>query len=332
MKTISLPGLICLVCAILVSIMASLSSINGDVHSNPSQPNVPDYTKSSNIIAPEIADSFYRIGYKPVPDVIPDNVGANGRSPLRDNLLYKKWCEETFDNGNYIYEAYKNIAFNIEYTPEPYKTDFWQTPTETIDLMKGDCEDTVLLFFSKILPNQKNAEILWGWVIDNRSSIGRAHVWYQLTDKKGQKYIVEGFSNDWNGIIPVEIVQKSETRKPILTISHGMAGRLSRLFPEVDDWQKCQTLIDLFTPTNLITNVSGERNTLQHEMIQLRLSGHEFIEYSANIGNGSLSYTHFLSYSPGHEALLYMNKQVSNILEKLHEVFSRFENQKEKTG
>ncbi len=53
----------------------------------------------------------YAQAYKPVLETC--SYLENGEE-LNDNFLYKKWCEETFDNGNYIYEAYKNIAFNIK--------------------------------------------------------------------------------------------------------------------------------------------------------------------------------------------------------------------------
>ena len=79
-----------------------------DIYSNNSG-NVSIYTGNRNLSKPS---------YKPVPDTylyIEDEEKSN------DNFLYKEWCEKTFDNGSYIYEAYKNIAFNIEYTPEPYK-------------------------------------------------------------------------------------------------------------------------------------------------------------------------------------------------------------------
>ena len=61
------------------------------------------------------ADNFSKPGFKPVPDECPypENNGL-----LQDNFMYKEWCEETFENGKYIYEAYKDIAFNIKYTPE----------------------------------------------------------------------------------------------------------------------------------------------------------------------------------------------------------------------
>ncbi|MFQ5964331.1 MAG: hypothetical protein ACE5KZ_08615 [Candidatus Scalinduaceae bacterium] len=276
-------------------------------------------------IGDEITYSFSKPGYKPVPDTCPY---IEGGGELNDNFLYKKWCEETFDNGNYIYEAYKNIAFNIKYAPEPPKTDSWQTPLETARLKRGDCEDVVLHFFSQLPPKQTNAVIIWGWVIDRRSGVGMAHVWYQLTDKTGQRYVVEGFSKDWNGIIPMEIVQYTEIRKPILRISHCMVNRLSHLFPEVEDWQMCQTLVDLFATTRFITHVSGRRFFSQDISIQLHLSAYEFIEYPTSAQYRSREYTQFPNYSPRRKIAPNVNKRISNILKKLHEVFSRYENQK----
>jgi hypothetical protein len=160
----------------------------------------------------------YAQAYKPVLDT---RSYIEDGGELNDNFQYKEWCEETFDNGKHIYEAYKNIAFNIKYTTEPNNTDFLLTPLEIARLKRSEGEDVVFHFFSQLPPNQKNAEIVWGWVIDKQSAVGRAHVWYQLTDKKGQKYVVEGFSKDWNGIIPMDIIQDAETRKPIFTISHS---------------------------------------------------------------------------------------------------------------
>ncbi len=221
-------------------------------------------------IGDEIMDTFSNLGYKPVPDTC-SYVEDGGE--LNDNFLYKEWCEETFNNGNCVYEAYKNIAFNIEYTPEPNMTDFWQTPVETARLKKGDCEDIVFHFFSQLPPDLKNAEIIWGWVINKRSKIGKAHVWYQLTDKKGQQYIVEGFSKDWNGIIPMGILENTETRRPIFTIAHSSVSRLASSVPKVDDSQNIRSL---FLPN--------------------------------------------------------LNKEISNILNKLNGLFSRYERQKEEVN
>ena len=171
------------------------------------------------------ADKFSKPGFKPVPDECPypENNGL-----LQDNFMYKEWCKETFENGKYIYEAYKDIAFNIKYTPEQAKTDIWQTPFETKRSKEGDCEDAVFLFSSHLPSKQRNAMIIWGWVIDKESKVARAHVWYQLIDKVGQQYIVEGFSEDWNGIIPMEIVEETESREPIFAITHSEVCRLAR--------------------------------------------------------------------------------------------------------
>jgi hypothetical protein len=132
------------------------------------------------------ADSFSKPRYKPVPDECP--YPDNSRK-LFDNITYKGWCEETFDDGKYIYDAYRDIAFNIEYTPEQSKTDIWQTPFETNRSQKGDCEDAVFLFSSHLSFEQRNAMIIWGWVIDKHSRVARAHVWHQLIDKVGQQIL-----------------------------------------------------------------------------------------------------------------------------------------------
>ncbi len=247
-------------------------------------------------IGDDAVDNFSNRGYKPVADTCP--YVENGEK-LSDNFLYKEWCEETFGNGDYIYEAYKDIAFNIKYTPEASKTDFWQTPAETARLKKGDCEDAVFLFFSQLPSNQENAEIVWGWVIDKRSAMGRAHVWYQLTDNRGQQYIVEGFSKDWNGIIPMEIVEETESRRPIFTISHSVVSRLASALPQADNSQFAQSLVDMPTSTNFSNHDSGNQ-----------------------------------SFSQGIDTLLLPNttKEISNILNKLHELFSRYEIQKEESN
>ena len=243
-----------------------------------------------------IADKFSNLGYKPVPDTY---LYIEDEEKSKDNFLYKEWCEETFDNGTYIYEAYKNIAFNIEYTPEPNKTDFWQTPLETIRLKKGDCEDAVFHFFSQLPPNQRNAEITWGWVIDKRDEVGKAHVWYQLIDKAGKQYIVEGFSKDWNGIIPVDIVEETESRRPMLTIAHPAVSRLAGSLPKTNDSQIMQSLVDLLAATNFSNHDSGNQ-----------------------------------PFSQGMDTLLLPNttKEISNILNKLHELFSRYERQREESN
>ncbi len=253
-------------------------------------------TITSLTIGDGVVDNFSNLGYKPVADPCP--YVENGEE-LSDNFLYKEWCEETFDNGDYIYEAYKDIAFNIKYAPDLSKVDFWQTPIETAKLKRGDCEDAVFLFFSQLPSNQKNAEIVWGWVINKQSAVRKAHVWYQLVDNKGQQYIVEGFSKDWNGIIPMEIVEETESRRPIFTISHAVVSRLAGSLAKTDDSQIAPSLVDLSTATNFSNHGSGNQPFQQ---------GMD---------------TPFLPNT---------TKDTSNILNKLHELFSRYERQKEESN
>ena len=290
---------------------------------------------TSLTIGDEVTGNFSNLGYKPVSDTCPY---AEEEGKLNDNFLYKEWCEETFVNGDYIYEAYKDIAFNIKYTPESGKTDFWQTPVETARLRKGDCEDAVFLFFSQLPLNQKNAEIVWGWVINKRSTMGKAHVWYQLLDKRGQQYIVEGFSKDWNGIIPMNMVEETESRRPILTMSHSAIGKLAGLLSEADDQQIYQSLVDLLAAANSIDHDSGNQlfllvpfHTVQDTNALPSRSSYEYIACPTNTQGKSREYNTYRGYSTGRKMCPDVSKEISNILKKLHELFSRYEKQKKET-
>jgi hypothetical protein len=270
-------------------------------------------------------DNFSKPTYKPVPDEYP--CADNNGKPL-DNFMYKDWCEETFDNGEYIYEAYKDIAFNIEYTPERPKTDIWQTSYETSKSEKGDCEDAVFLFVSHLASMQKNTKIIWGWVIDKDSRIARAHVWSQLTDRAGEQYIVEGFSKDWDGIIPLEIVEKTELRKPIFTITHSEFCRLSSLVSKPDSWQTYQSLIDLCTSANFIEFYSRNLNISQGRDSYFN-PDYGFIGYL--LDTQKKSYKDSISYRHSTRLNMFpsMDKEISSILKKLYELFTRCERQRE---
>ncbi len=273
-------------------------------------------------------DNFSKPVYKPVPDECPypDNSGER-----LDNFMYKDWCEETFDNGKYIYEAYKDIAFNIKYTPEQSKTDIWQTPYETSKSKKGDCEDAVFLFTSHLSSMQKNTKIIWGWVIDKDSKIARAHVWSQLIDKAGRQYIVEGFSEDWDGIIPLGIVEKTELRKPIFTITHSEFCRLSSLVSKPDSWQTYQSLINLCTSANFIEFYSRNSNISQGMDSRFN-PDYGFIGYLLDAHTESYRDTRFHRYTTRPNMSPVMDKQISNIFKKLHELFVRDEIQREDFG
>ncbi len=268
-----------------------------------------------------------RLSYKPVPDVSEYKKVKGDPSSRQiyareyDNYLYEKWCEETFDNGKYVYAAYKNIAFNIKYKPETNKTDFWQTPIETDRLRRGDCEDAVFLLYSRLPSNQENAEILWGWVTDKESKVRRAHVWYQLIDKKGQKYIVEGFSKEWNGIIPMEIARNYETRKPLLSIPHNKVIRLVSLLSGADDRQAYGTLINLLRPTALSNIDFDSQNHLLRTKTKPHHFNYEFIGYPVNTQGKSWN-------SASHKMLPKMRREIFSIFRKLRKMFLRYDEQK----
>ncbi len=276
------------------------------------------------------ADSFSRPGYKPVPDECPY---PDNSSKLYDNTKYKEWCEETFDDGKYIYDAYKDIAFNIKYTPEQAQTDIWQTPFETNRLQKGDCEDAVFLFSSHLSSEQENAMIVWGWVIDKRSRVGRAHVWHQLIDKSGQQYIVEGFSRDWNGIIPIEVTEKTELRKPIFTMTHTEVCKLASLTSKPDSWQTYQSIIDFCMSANFIEFYTKNLN-VSRGIDYLLNTYYGFIGHLLNTQSGSAKDENSISdrYQTAYNVYPTLGKEVTNIFKKLYELFARCNRQKEEFG
>jgi hypothetical protein len=255
-------------------------------------------------------------GYKPVLEEYPD---TEYTKELHENSLYKKWCEETFTNGNYIYEGYRDITFNIKYAPEANRTDNWQTPLETARLGQGDCEDVVFLFFSHLPPAHNNAEIVWGWVIDGHG-IAKAHVWYQLTDIKGEEYIVEGFSNDWKGIIPMNTVRKTETRKPIIKITHLEASRLLTLISRPDSWNTYQILADLHRSTNFVKIETNNRDIFQETFTRYHLD-------TQRAGNKNMSSEFIKSWNQpvDHRIEAEISKKISKIYRKLYELFVRYE-------
>ena len=132
MKTVNIPKIAGMVCTSIILNMINLSF----ALDNESTGRVREPLRWSG--------SGSNPSYKPVLDECPDLEYVEDR---HDNFLYKKWCEETFTNGNHIYEGYRDIAFNIKYTPEVPETDNWQTPLETTRLGQGDCEDAVFPFF-----------------------------------------------------------------------------------------------------------------------------------------------------------------------------------------
>ncbi len=306
MKTVNIPKITGMVCTSIILYMINISFALGNERTD--QVDEPLHWSGSDT----------NPSYKPVLDECPDLEYVEDH---HENFLYKKWCEETFTNGNHIYEGYKDIAFNIKYAPETPRADNWQTPLETTRLRKGDCEDSVFLFFSHLPPTLENAEIVWGWVID-KHRVARAHVWYQLKDRDGKEYIVEGFSNDWNGIIPMDIVRQTETRKPILKITHLEASRLSALVSRPDSCDTYQKLADLHRSTDFLKIENQTKYISQDAVTHYHLDVKSF-----GIKKMSREYKMSWNQPVNHRIKTAISKEISKIYKKLYEVFTRYERQ-----
>jgi ribosome-associated toxin RatA of RatAB toxin-antitoxin module len=311
-KTVNIPRITGMVCTSIILNMINLSfTLDSERTDQPGEQHC-------------WSGSYSHPGYKPVLDECPNLEDAEER---HDSYLYKEWCKETFTNGKDIYEGYKDIAFNIKYAPETARTDNWQTPQETTRLEQGDCEDAVFLFFSHLPPTQENAEIVWGWVIDKQDGVARAHVWYQLKDRKGKEYIVEGFSNDWTGIIPMEIVSKTETRKPILKITHLEASRLLTLISRPDSWDTYQLLADLHRSTDFVSIENNNKVVSQDAVTLYHLDAKR-----VGIRNMSREYMRSWNQPVDHRINTIVSNEISKIFRKLHELFTKYEKQAENSN
>lgn len=153
-----------------------------------------------------------------------------------DNSMYKQWCEDTFYNGDKIYEAYKVINFDIHYKGDVQAGyfDYWQKGRETLQLKTGDCEDFMILF-SDLLPwDYESFDIVWGFIYSKTSKSKTKHVWGELRGKSGQLYILEGGQQDWGGIQKVETIEIDELRDPIVVLPQQTYTLLQEIFLKYD--------------------------------------------------------------------------------------------------
>ncbi len=184
-----------------------------------------------------------------------------------DNLAFKEWCVDTFQNGSKIYEAYRVVNFDIEFRADVKggNFDFWQKPRETLRLKTGDCEDFLFLFSDMLPWSQDNFELVWGFVYSKTSKSKVKHAWGELTGKHGQVYYVEGGQGNWNAIQKIEIVEKYQYRDPIVKIPQRTYTLFQGLFMEYDrfDSAMCKEILG----NDDISSEAFEVFKLLHEMI-----------------------------------------------------------------
>ncbi|MCP4255083.1 MAG: hypothetical protein GY775_17095, partial [Candidatus Scalindua sp.] len=138
----------------------------------------------------------------------------------------------------------------------------------------------------------------------------------------GKEYIVEGFSNDWNGIIPMDIVRKTETRNPILKITHLEASRLSSLVSRPDSCDTYQMLADLHRSTDFL-KIENQRKTIS----QSTVTHYHLDVNSIGINSMSREYQTYWNQPVNHRIKTAVSKEISKIYKKLYELFTRYENQ-----
>ena len=172
-----------------------------------------------------------------------------------ENSSFKVWCERKFLEGHSVYDAYRQIAFKIKFREEPPHNDFWQTPLETMHRHAGDCEDAVLLF-NNILPHHiNNGRIVWGVVEDLVKNVEFAHVWFELKDRKGELYLVDPFTNDWNGITHLALLKDKKIKMEIVGIPNNLIGDLLDNKLEIEAVKRSIIIRKQFFDPNLIRRI-----------------------------------------------------------------------------
>jgi ribosome-associated toxin RatA of RatAB toxin-antitoxin module len=149
----------------------------------------------------------------------------------------------------------------------------------------------------------------------------------QLKDRKGKEYIVEGFSNDWTGIIPMEIVSKTETRKSILKITHLEASRLLALISRPDSWDTYQLLADLHRSTDFVSIENNNKVVSQDAVTLYHLDAKR-----VGIRNMSREYMRSWNQPVDHRINTIVSNEISKIFRKLHELFTKYEKQAENSN
>lgn len=194
-----------------------------------------------------------------------------------DNPKYKQWCMDTFFSGAEIYEAYKVVSFDVEYAADALSfPEYWQKPSETLKLKKGDCEDAVILF-SSLVPNcNENIRLLWGYLYEKGGSGKAKHVWVELISKTGFKYILEAFKGDWDGIVKSEIDANTLIRDEIISLPQCLYNEILHIFTHADsnyDEEEHELVIEYLSDLiksgkeDLLTNEAYGIFRLLHGMI-----------------------------------------------------------------
>ncbi len=85
-----------------------------------------------------------------------------------------------------VFDAFTK-AGRIDYVPDPPETDTWQTPAETAQRGKGDCEDICIYLQHLLAEEGMDSEVVFG-LRDATATNG--HAWIEA-DIQGRHWIIE---------------------------------------------------------------------------------------------------------------------------------------------
>lgn len=120
----------------------------------------------------------------------------------------------------------------------------------------------------------------------------------------------------------MEIVKKTETRKPILKITHLEASRLSTLISRTDSWDTYQILADLHRSTDFVKIENNNKVISQDAVTSYHLDAKRI-----GIKNMSREYKMSWNQPAKHRFNTIVSNEISKIYKKLHQLFTKYEKQ-----
>jgi len=86
---------------------------------------------------------------------------------------------------NPVIRYYENHTDEIQIDYVPDKTDLWQNPDYTLEIMQGDCEDASLVMVSIQRARGNKAVVVGGYLILDNGTVIR-DIWYEYVDNNGR--------------------------------------------------------------------------------------------------------------------------------------------------
>lgn len=97
---------------------------------------------------------------------------AKSHQSVSSPLLYREYST---NNPLSIFDCFNKVC-EIEYVPDEENNDYWQSPLETLNRNKGDCEDLSFYLFYLLKKNGYRSRVVAGYMDNN---FNNGHMWVE---------------------------------------------------------------------------------------------------------------------------------------------------------